>query len=127
MSRVRRTISPHAAPLRSASTDAEQKLWAALRGRRFLATKFRRQHSIGPYIADFACVAAHLVIELDGGQHADAITYDERRSAFMAERGWRILRFWNAEVLTNIDGVLRMIEHALPPDGDRHPHPGPAL
>ncbi|MBV8972694.1 MAG: endonuclease domain-containing protein [Sphingomonadaceae bacterium] len=127
MSRIRRTVSPHAAPLRIASTDAERRLWAALRDRRFAATKFRRQHSIGPYIADFACVAARLVIELDGGQHGDAIAYDERRTACLAGEGWRVIRFWNREALTNLDGVLRTIDHALRQGTDGHPHPGPAL
>ncbi len=123
----RASAAPSARTLRATSTDAERKLWAALRNRRFANAKFRRQHSIGPYIADFACVAARLVVKLDGSQHTDAAAYDERRSAMMAEHGWRVLRFWNADVLTNLDGVLRMLEHALSHCADGHPHPGPAL
>ncbi|QYE33857.1 MULTISPECIES: endonuclease domain-containing protein [Sphingosinicellaceae] len=113
MSRVRRTISPHAASLRAASTDAEAALWTELRDRRFIGWKFRRQHSIGPYIADFACIAARLVIELDGSQHASAVAYDEQRTALLTAEGWHVVRFWNAEVFTKLDHVLATVEHEL--------------
>ena len=127
MSRVRRAVSPFAAPMRHAPTDAERRLWYALRDRRFADHKFRRQHSIPPYIADFACVAARLVIELDGSQHGEAVAYDERRTAHLAERGWRVLRFPNRDVFLNLDGLLRTVEFHLFAGGDGHPHPGPAL
>nr|WP_295663725.1 DUF559 domain-containing protein [Polymorphobacter sp.] len=127
MSRVRRTVSPHAAPLRAAATDAEAALWAELRDRRFIGWKFRRQHSIGPYIADFVCIAARLVIELDGSQHVDAAAYDERRTAVLANEGWHVVRFWNADVFTKLDQVLATVEHELRVRGGGHPHPGPAL
>ena len=93
--------------------EAETRLWHRLRDRRLMGHKFRRQHSIGPYIADFACVAARLVVELDGSQHALATEADAQRTAFMAAQGWRVVRFWNAQVLTGIDDVLATILHHL--------------
>ncbi|HKU95841.1 MAG TPA: endonuclease domain-containing protein [Vineibacter sp.] len=98
--------------LRQDSTDAERKLWRLIRSRA-AGHKFRRQHPIGPYFADFACVGRKLVIELDGGQHDAQRDYDERRTADLAAAGWRVLRFWNNEVLTNVDGVWRRIVAAL--------------
>ena len=89
--------------------EAEARLWQQLRDRRLMGHKFRRQHSIGPFVADFACVAARLVIELDGSQHATAEVADARRTAFLNAQGWKVLRFWNAQVLTGIDDVLREI------------------
>ncbi len=114
MSRVSRTISRHAAPLRQAMTEAEIRLWYQLRDRRLLGHKFRRQHSIGPFIADFACVAARLVIELDGSQHADHAASDARRTAYLASAGWTVIRFWNGRVLTDLENVLREIIAQLP-------------
>ena len=95
--------------LRANSTDAERKLWYHLRDRRLLGFKFVRQQPIGPYIADFACRDADLIIELDGGQHADAIGRDQRRTAVLAEYGYFVLRFWNNDVLNNTEGVLQTI------------------
>ncbi|OYU15505.1 MAG: hypothetical protein CFE37_05105 [Alphaproteobacteria bacterium PA4] len=116
--------------LRRLSTDAEKRLWAALRNRRLDGHKFRRQTWIGPYVVDFVCIEAGLVIEADGGQHADAVAYDERRSVWLAEEGFRVLRFWNNDVLTNTDGVLRTILGALratphPPTAARRAPPSP--
>ena len=90
-------------------TDAERTLWRYLRLRQLDGHKFRRQVRIGPYIADFACLRAMLVIEVDGGQHAEARAYDSRRDDVMRGQGYRILRFWNNEVLGNMDGVWRTI------------------
>ncbi len=115
MSRVIRLVSPHAAPLRQAMPEAEARLWQQLRDRRLMGHKFRRQHSIGPSVADFACVAARLVIELDGSQHAEAEAADSRRTAFLVAGGWTVIRFWNARVLTDMDNVLRDIIGHLPP------------
>jgi adenine-specific DNA-methyltransferase len=99
--------------LRRNSTDAEHKLWQALRSRQLGNMKFRRQVPVGPYIVDFVCPAAKLVIEIDGGQHAEDIDYDRRRSEFLAGKGYHVIRFWNNEVLGNLDGVYQAIELAL--------------
>lgn len=99
--------------LRRDSTEAERKLWSLLRSRRLSAYKFRRQFPIGPYIADFACFAHRLVVELDGGQHASAVAYDEARTRCLAAQGWCVRRFWNNDVLANPEGVLTTILAAL--------------
>jgi len=106
--------------LREAPTDVESKLWARVRDRQITGAKFRRQHPIGPFIADFCCVEKKLVVELDGGQHADQTAADENRTEFIEEHGYKVLRFWNKEVVGNIEGVLQSISAAL--DG---PHPNP--
>src|SRR5579883_871395 len=105
--------------LRRDATDVERILWRALR-ERIVPWRFRRQHPIGRRIADFACPARKLVIELDGGQHADRMAADEQRSVELARHGYRVIRFWNNEILDNLDGVLEAIRQALeaPP-----PHP----
>jgi adenine-specific DNA-methyltransferase len=84
--------------------------------------KFRRQRPIGPYFADFACLEAKLVVELDGGQHVEAAAYDENRTRFIEAQGYRALRFWNHEVLTQTDAVRERILQALQED---NPHPSP--
>lgn len=109
-----RKPSPHARPLRRAMTDAEKTLWEALRNRQLDGRKFRRQMTIGPYIADFACIAARLIIELDGGQHTTSAT-DTRRTARLEAQGWHVLRYWNHDVLENLEGVLAAITAALSP------------
>ena len=96
--------------LRRDSTDAERAMWHALR-RNALGTGFRRQHPIPPYFADFACVEARVVVEVDGGQHGGP--RDATRDTVMRAAGWRVLRFWNDEVLRNRDGVLTRIQDAL--------------
>jgi very-short-patch-repair endonuclease len=98
--------------LRREATEVEKILWQALR-ERLAPWKFRRQHPIGNRIADFACPARKLVIELDGGQHAERMAEDEQRSAELARHGYRVLRFWNNDVLDNLEGVLETIERAL--------------
>ncbi|MDJ0610822.1 MAG: endonuclease domain-containing protein [Kiloniellales bacterium] len=110
--------------LRRASTDAERRLWYALRNRQISGHKFRRQHPIGPYIVDFVCPAKKLVVELDGSQHLRSVDYDNKRTAEIAREGFRVIRFWNNEVLSNLDGVLRAIEANLM-SGSNAPHPGP--
>lgn len=99
-------------------TDAERRLWSVLRSRRLLGYKFRRQHPIGPFIADFACIGHKLIVEADGGQH-DENTTDKRRTAWLKREGWRVVRFWNNDILTNPNGVAQVIARAL--DGDPHP------
>jgi very-short-patch-repair endonuclease len=98
--------------MRREPTDVERRLWQILRGRRLGGHKFRRQAPIGPYIVDFVCLAQKLVIELDGGQHADNAR-DIKRDAWLQSRGYRVLRFWNAEVTSNGDAVLHAIAVAL--------------
>ena len=95
--------------LRKESTDAETRLWLHLRAHRYGGYKFKRQQPIGSYIVDFACFDARLVIEIDGGQHADAARSDSIRDAWLAREGFRILRFWNNEVLENTEGVMQEI------------------
>lgn len=106
--------------LRQAQTDAEGRLWSKLRERRLQGAKFRRQHPVGRYIVDFCCPERGLVIELDGSQHAEQAEADNERSAFLAAQGYRVLRFWDSEVLVETDGVLEAIRRALV-----DPHPGP--
>ena len=98
--------------LRSELTDAEAALWLRMRGGQ-LGVKFRRQHPIGSFITDFCCVERHLVIELDGGQHAEQAEYDVRRTKYLASRGYRVIRFWDDAVLTSIDEVLERIRNSL--------------
>ena len=116
---ITRKISPHAKRLRQSMTDAERALWAELRGRRLAGAKFKRQWTIGPYVVDFCCWEARLIVELDGGQHTPE--GDSRRTAWLEGQGYRVIRFWNPDVLTNMDGVLASIAQAL----TSHPHPSP--
>ena len=99
--------------LRRNSTDAERLLWKHLRNRQLAGFKFRRQTSIGQYFTDFECLAAKLIIELDGGQHQEQASYDLKRTKYLQARGYRVLRFWNNEVLTDTDAVLQSILIAL--------------
>lgn len=104
-------INPHALALRRNATDAERKLWAALRNRQLDGHKFRRQATIKPYIVDFLCIEAKLIIEVDGGQH-DAVT-DAGRTAFLEGIGFSMVRLWNHEVLGNLEGCLEHIRSVL--------------
>ena len=99
--------------LRKQLTDAERRLWYLLRRKQLAGFRFRRQAPIGRYIADFACFAERLIIEVDGGQHADAQAYDEARTAWLDSEGFRVLRFWNNDVLGNQEAVLQTILDAL--------------
>ena len=99
--------------MRREPTDAERRLWIALRARRLGPFKFRRQQAVGPFIVDFICIERRLVVELDGGQHATAIDYDEARKRYLESRGYLVLRFWNNDVLGNTEGVLTAILTAL--------------
>lgn len=95
--------------LRRNSTDAERVLWRQLRAHRFAGYKFRRQQPIGRYIVDLVCFEKRLIIEVDGGQHAEQVAYDGERSAWLQSQGFRVLRFWNHEVLQNTEGVMEVI------------------
>jgi very-short-patch-repair endonuclease len=112
---VTRQQRSRARSLRRHSTDAERIIWSALRAHRLNGASFRRQTPIGPYVADFLCHEAMLVIELDGGQHFEAehMRRDARRDAFLSGRGFRILRFSNHDVMTNRTGVLETSAVAL--------------
>jgi very-short-patch-repair endonuclease len=95
--------------LRKNQTEAERKMWRHLKSRALAGYKFRRQCLIGPYIADFVCFEKMIVIEIDGGQHADRLQRDLRRTQYLESRNFKVIRFWNNEVLTNTDSVLSAI------------------
>ena len=109
--------------LRRDATEAERILWRALRAAA-LPVKVRRQHPIGRHVADFAVPARKLVVEIDGGQHASAAAQDAARTRALEARGWRVIRFWNSDVMSNLDGVLETIAAELrnPPS---FPRPSP--
>jgi very-short-patch-repair endonuclease len=111
--------------LRTNATDAERTAWRALRSEQ-LGARFRRQHALGSYVLDFACVAQRLAVELDGGQHNGSMR-DAKRDAWLIDQGWRVLRFWNNDVMNNMDGVLTVIVQALaePPFQLPPPQPSP--
>ena len=98
--------------LRKAQTDCELRLWRLLRAKRLAGWKFRRQLPIGSYIVDFACPSARLIVEADGGQHAES-AYDARRDAWLAAQGWQVIRVWNNDIITNEEGVLTAVLAAL--------------
>ena len=99
--------------LRVQCTKEEALLWKHLRAKRFGGFKFRRQHRIGHYFADLCCVQKRLIVELDGGHHADRKEQDTARTAYLAERGYRVIRFWNEQVNREMDDVLEAIYMAL--------------
>lgn len=105
--------------LRVNQTDAERRLWSHLRNRAFFGFKFRRQTPVGPFIADFLCEERKLIIELDGGQHDAQAEADARRSNYLRSQGYRVIRFWNNDMLANTEGVLTLILAAL----REAPHP----
>jgi very-short-patch-repair endonuclease len=110
-----RRIRENARSLRNAGTDAERHLWQFLRRQHLGGYKFRRQYPIAGYIADFACVEARLVIELDGGQHVEHQANDAARSRKLAVNGYSVLRFWNDDVFLRTEDVLEEILRHLPP------------
>jgi very-short-patch-repair endonuclease len=110
--------------LRRNSTIAESKLWRKLRVRELSGFKFVRQEPIGRYVADFVCREYRLIIEVDGGQHVDS-KRDMVRDAWLREHRYRVLRFWNNDVIENLDGVLETILAALPAETPPHPNPLP--
>ena len=124
LSRVRERVRVRARELRQFSPEAERLLWRHLRDRRLGGYKFRRQHPVGPYFADFACVEARLIIELDGGQHyePDAIDADTYRTQVLAAHGFHVLRFDDRQMLSETAAVLNTIHDWLQ---SNHPHPDP--
>ena len=132
MSRITAFKRETAKRLRADETSAEKALWKAMRRVPPMAMHFRRQAVIGPYIADFACMRAHVLIEVDGPSHSqdDNIIKEARRTAFLEAEGFQILRFWNDEIYQNLDGVLDTIHYALGlkglvETGAPPPHPAP--
>jgi very-short-patch-repair endonuclease len=99
--------------LRKVPTPAESKLWAVLRGEKLNGVNFRRQHAIGNYIIDFISVKRKLAIELDGGQHLEQSEYDSQRTAYLESQGYKVIRFWNSQVMDDMDGVIHAIQDAL--------------
>lgn len=112
-----RELRDRARQMRANPTPAERRLWSMLRDRRIGEVKFRRQHVVSPYIVDFACLERALIIEADGGQHAESLS-DRRRDAYLRGKGFRVLRFWNNDVLENSAGVFELIHAEL-----HTPHP----
>ena len=102
-----RPTSPHVKDLRRNQSDAEQKFWLQVRDRRLSGYKFRRQTTIGPFITDFLCAGRMLIVELDGGQHNEEA--DASRTRYLEAQGYTVMRFWNNEVLTNMEGALQTV------------------
>ena len=106
--------------MRHRQTDAEKKFWWKVRNRNLGGFKFKRQYPIGRYIADFVCLERYLIVELDGDQHGEQRAYDAIRTAFLESRGFRVMRFGNYSVLTNVEGVVEGVWLALK---ESPPHP----
>jgi adenine-specific DNA-methyltransferase len=117
-----KSLTGRARSLRRNQTDAEQKLWRELRSRQLNNVKFRRQHPIGRYVADFCAPEHKLILELDGGHHALQTEKDEKRSKYFMSLGYTVLRFWDNDVLKHANAVLETIGEAL---AASYPHPGP--
>ena len=105
--------NPHARKLRRQSTRPEQLLWMVLRNRALDGLKFRRQHAVGRFVADFACIECKLIVELDGASHDIDFMRDQRRDAWLASQGYRVIRFMNDDVIHNLEGVVETIRLAL--------------
>jgi very-short-patch-repair endonuclease len=113
MEKIPNRTTDRARTLRRHSTQAEALLLSRLRNRALAGHKFRRQRAVGPHVVDFVCLEQNLVVEVDGGQHALRRGEDAQRTAWLEGQGLRVVRFWNHEVLQNLEGVLRTIEQAL--------------
>ena len=123
---VRRQINRHASTLRRDRTEAEDRVWQRLRNRQIGGLKWRFQHSIGDRVADFVCLDAMLIVEIDGSQHDGQV--DRRRTAELEARGFAIIRFWNSDIFENLDGVLETILAAAQRQTEerrRRPSPNP--
>ena len=105
-------IMHRAGNLRKDMTPAEKKLWADLR-RSQLGVRFRRQHAVGNFIVDFCCIKKKIIIELDGSQHLDMQEYDQDRTKYLESRGYRVIRFWNNDVMNDVEGVIVAITYAI--------------
>ena len=109
--------------LRKNQTDAERQLWRYLRNKQLAGFKFRRQHKIGVYIVDFVCPEKSLIVELDGGQHLEQFAYDLKRTGYLQLEGYQVIRFWNNEVINELEMVLEEIIRKL--EGLPSPRPSP--
>jgi very-short-patch-repair endonuclease len=120
--RINPTYLINSRRLRKDQTDVEKLLWYHLRGRNISGIKFRRQHKLGPYIVDFVSIEKKIIIELDGGQHnsAENLNNDAARDLYLKKLGFKVLRFWNNEVLQNFENVLERINNVA-----LYPHPDP--
>jgi len=118
----KKLLRDRAKAMRTSQTEAEHRLWQLLRAKRFDGFKIKRQLPIDDYVVDFVCLSARLIVEADGGQHAES-RHDERRDAYLRAQGFRILRFWNNEIFTNEGGVMERILNAL---SSPLPNPSPA-
>jgi very-short-patch-repair endonuclease len=133
MSDIKRHLIERAKQLRKESTPAERLLWSALRNSTFAGLKFRRQHPVGFYVADFCCQQAKLIVELDGDSHDFSEQEDKDRTAALQHEGYNVIRFSNADVIDNLEGILKMIARTLNIDwhtvfgcsGSPHPSPLP--
>lgn len=105
-------IRTRAIELRKEPTPAERKLWAVLRNDQ-QGVNFRRQHAVGKYIPDFVCIQKKLIIELDGAQHLEQVEYDDARTRFLQTKGYRVIRFWNRDVMNDLKDVLAVIQAAI--------------
>jgi len=121
----RRTLVSRARAMRKALTPVELKLWGALRGDQVVGLRFRRQHRVGSFIGDFFCHSAKLVVEVDGDSHDERAEYDNKRTYWISQRGLRVLRFTNEEVLRNLDGVLEAIATLCSNASNPSPLPSP--
>jgi very-short-patch-repair endonuclease len=108
----RHASSLKAKNLRQNQTDAEKKFWYEVKAKRFQDLKFKRQYLVGPYYADFACPEEKIIVEIDGGQHNENVK-DELRTKYLEKEGFQVIRFWNDEVLSNMEGVLLTLSLAL--------------
>jgi very-short-patch-repair endonuclease len=113
--------------LRHDMTEPEKRVWSALRGNRVMGLKFRRQVPIGPYVVDFFCLALGLVIEIDGDDHATKQAYDQRRTDFLEQQSYHVMRFGNHDVMKNMDGVVSSIVAWAHAHGSSSPHPPDAV
>ena len=119
-------LQAHARTMRKLPTEAERRLWAMLRDRRFSVFKFRRQEPVGPFIADFLCYSARLIVEADGGQHCDS-GYDARRTNWLQSKGFVVLRFWNHEIMARQREVMDRLYTALTAPSPRSAAPSRPL
>ncbi|WP_096358830.1 endonuclease domain-containing protein [Variibacter gotjawalensis] len=108
-------MTAHGRVLRRAPSEAEKRVWKLVRRQQLDGLGFRRQHAVGPYVLDFYCPSLQIALEIDGGQHAapHCVEYDSRRTAWLGARGIEVIRFWNNDVLSNIEGVWTVLMQAI--------------